>query len=353
MTSGTKREAIASLLNEGKSPTEISRLTSIPRTTVRYWIDRISVEKLNDDLVEFETDDDGNDVPIAPSDRDIADFITSLSPIEITNAPRLVEKDLNEDVAVIIGDTHFGIECQKTIDIFYSVIEELQPNTIILNGDTVDLMSVSRYPKDVRYEVDLLQERTAYHKFIANIYEICGNGITVYETDANHSGNGTEGRWWRYLSERLGPVAALPDVLENLSYGNVFLPKWANIQLVEFVELCSGNLFVMHGDVVRKNGGYSARGMLDKWFASIIMNHTHRAGLTSQRIPALGSRREQTISVYENACACDLKPCYASAPNWQNGLAIVTMNGDSFGVEQVMINDGVATSTTLGKTIRA
>lgn len=349
MISGTKRDAIESLLIEGKNPTEISKITGIPRTTVRYWIERLSVEDLQ------------SNYNIKPSDtvstnpeglREAADFIKSLSPIVIPNLPRHNITKTDSNIAVVIGDTHFGVECQKSIDVFYEVIYELKPSTIILNGDTVDLMAVSRYPKDVRYEVDLLQERVSYHTFLKEIREICGYGTTIYETNANHSGDGVEGRWWRYLSDRLGSLAALPDVIDALAYDKVFLPPWAQVEMVEFVELCEGNLFVMHGDVVRKNGGYSARGMLDKWYTSIIMNHTHRAGLTSQRLPRLGSRKEQTITVYENACACDLKPSYASAPNWQNGFSIVAMDGDSFGVEQVLINNGVATVATLGKTIR-
>jgi len=349
MISGVKRDAIASLLNEGKNPTEISRLTGIPRTTVRSYIEKLSVEDLQIKY-DIKSSDRYDTNPYGL--KEAADFIKSLSPIKLTNPPRLSPKKTDSDIAVVVGDTHFGVECKKTLEVFYSIIDELKPETIVLNGDTVDLMAVSRYPKDVRYEVNLLDERVAYHSFLSTVYDICGKGVKIFETNANHSGDGVEGRWWRYLSERLGALATLPDVIDKLAYDKVFLPDWANVELCEYVELCEGNLYVMHGDVVRKNGGYSARGMLDKWYTSIIMNHTHRAGLTSQRLPGLGSRKEQTITVYENACACDLKPCYASAPNWQNGLAIVAMDGESFGVEQVLINNGVATSTTLGKTIR-
>ena len=349
MISGVKRDAIESLLLKGKNPTEISKITGIPRTTVRYWIERLSVDDLQSKY-NIKSNDTVSSNPVGLNDA--SDFIKSLSPIQLVRPPRLESKTTDSGLAVVIGDTHFGVECQKTLEVFYKIIDEVRPETIILNGDTVDLMAVSRYPKDVRYEVNLLQERVAYHTFLTNIYSICGKGVKIYETNANHSGNGVEGRWWRYLSERLGALASLPSVIESLSYGNVFLPEWADVKLVDFVELCEGNLYVMHGDVVRKNGGASARGMLDKWYTSIIMNHTHRAGLTSQRIPGLGSRKDQTITVYENACACDLTPCYTTAPNWQNGLSIVAMDGDSFGVEQVLINNGVATSTTLGKTIR-
>jgi metallophosphoesterase superfamily enzyme len=351
MSGKTKRDAIASLMERGLNRTEISKQLGIPRTTVRYWAEKIQAEDTYNDIAvdSGNWNDKGDLDPASP--KQIWDYIDQLSPIDVVNAPRIKPITTNGDVAVVIGDTHFGMEDQPTLEIFYEVLDELKPDTVIINGDTVDLMAVSKYPKDVRYTVDLIDERIAYHKFCAQVRDIVGSKANLFETDANHSGNGVEGRWWRYLSEILGPVASLPEALDALSYDKMFIPSDANIDLVEYVELCNGNLFVMHGDVVRKHGGYSARGMLDKWFTSIIMNHTHRFGVTSQRIPAIGSRREQNVTVYENACACDLTPCYASAPNWQNGFSIVSMDGDNFGVEPVIVTDRKAVVCTLGKTI--
>lgn len=349
MTSGTKRDAIASLLREGHNKSEIARQLGLTRATVRYWADKLDLEEVQDSLVLYDT---STGKEIKPSDQEVANFIQSLAPINMPNPVGNTTKLVDSDIALVIGDTHFGVECPKTLETFYKVVDELRPGMIILNGDTVDMCAVSRFSKDVRYEVDLLEERTSYHNFLSTVRNIVGRCTRIIETDANHSGNGVDGRWWRYLSERLGPVAAIPEILEALTYQKIFLPDWAEVEYVDNVELCNGNLFVMHGDVVRKHGGYSARGMLDKWFASIIMNHTHRMGLTSQHIPAIGSRKSKTITVYENGCACDLEPCYATAPNWQNGFSIVAMNGDSYGVEPVFVNNGVATVATLGKTIR-
>lgn len=335
MSTLAKRDAIASLLSQGVNKSEIARRLGISRASVRRWADKL-------DVAEF-----------SKSEPELKDFIESLAPINIALPSRLPTQENDTDVTVVLGDTHFGVECKKTIEVFYQVLDELQPNTVVLNGDTLDMTAVSRYPKDVRYEINLLEERTAYHQFLANVRAILGTTARIIETNANHSGDGVEGRWWKYLSDRLGAVASLPDVLESLSYGKVFIPEWANVELLQDYEMCGGNLFVMHGDVVRKNGGYSARGMLDKWFASIIMNHTHRVGMTAQRIPGIGKRKDQQIICYENGCACDLVPCYATATNWQNSFAIVHEGNESYGIEQVLINNGVATVGILGKTIKA
>jgi hypothetical protein len=180
------------------------------------------------------------------------------------------------------------------------------------------------------------------------------NGAEIVETHANHSGNGTDGRWFRYLSERLGELACLPDIQEKLSYQNVFLGEFQDVvKHCDYVEVCP-DLIVTHGDVVRKGGGYSARGMIDKYFQSLIMGHTHRLGMTAQRLPGIGSKLEKQIYAWEMGCTCDLNPIYASAPNWQNGFGIIAVSDDgTFGVEPVLIQDGVACIATLGATIRA
>jgi hypothetical protein len=124
------------------------------------------------------------------------------------------------------------------------------------------------------------------------------------------------------------------------------------VEHCDYVEICP-DLIVTHGDVVRKNGGYSARGMIDKYYQSLIMGHTHRLGMTAQRLPGIGSKVEKQIYAWEMGCLCDLNPIYASAPNWQNGFGIIAVSDDgSFAVEPVMIQDGVATVATLGCTIK-
>lgn len=109
----------------------------------------------------------------------------------------------------------------------------------------------------------------------------------------------------------------------------------------------------MHGDVVRRHGGYSARGLFEKWYTSIMCNHTHRIGMTPQRIPSIGSQKEKIIRVYENGCACNLKPLYASAANWQNAFSIINYSNKDVAVETVLITDKKAAISTLGKTLKA
>lgn len=342
-----KAQAISLYQTGNHTFTSIGQALGVHRSTVSGWIKSStnitqSVPHYNDNLVRVKN---------ATCIEDVEEFLSSLAPISLTINNNSRPTVFHNDYALVIGDMHFGHECNNTLEIFYETVRQLKPHTIILNGDTLDMTSISRYPKDIRLSGSLLTERIAYQQFLATLRTI-DPFVQIFETNANHSGDGVEGRWWRYLSERLGELKSLPDIAEKLSYSNVFLDPALNVQLVDYVEL-PGGLFVMHGDVVRKHGGYSARGLLEKWFTSIIANHTHRVGMTSQRIPGIGTRPDQTITVYENGCACNLSPIYASAPNWQNSFCVVSTDAvnNTFSVEQVIIHGNKANIATLGKTV--
>lgn len=353
-----KQQVIQSRM-EGHTYGEIRGMYGVPKSTAQDWVNKWS-DNEEDDLPEDEEIPQGfvNDnlqkakpARFQKSEIEVLDFLKELAPIQISPPLRKFSTRTFSNYAVILNDLHFPKHCQKSIDVALETISRLQPMMVILNGDTVDLLSVSRFPKDIRHNYTLLEERIAYHKFLDEVLE-ASDGAEIYETHSNHSGNGTDGRWFRYLSERLGELATLPEVVTALSYENIFLGDYKDlVKHVDYVELCP-DLVVAHGDVVRKHGGYSARGVLEKYYQSMIVGHTHRMGMTAQRIPGIGSRNEKQIYVWEMGCLCDLNPIYASSPNWQNGFGIVSIGEDgTFGVEQVLVQNGRANVVALGESI--
>lgn len=347
--------------NSGYTYNQITDEYGIAKSTARDWVnsynDNFSGTAVDTTIFETTTYVNDNLQRVKParfqkSEEEVLEFLESLAPLNFEAPDRTIKRSFN-DYVVVAGDMHFPMQCDKSIAILLETISQLQPKQIILNGDTVDMLAVSRYPKDLRHNYNLLDERNAYQQFLRDLIEV-SNGASIVETHANHSGNGTDGRWFRYLSERLGELGCLPDILEKLSYQNVFLGDFQkDVEHCDYVEVTDG-LIVTHGDVVRKNGGASARGMLDKYFHSLIMGHTHRLGMSAQRLPGIGRKADQQIIAYEMGCLCDLNPVYASAPNWQNGFGIVSVSDDgSYGVEPVIIQNGVACVSTLGCTISA
>lgn len=379
----TKKEKVLKLHEKGKSKTEISELLGVPRSTIHDWVTgrrRNQVTTIKTTTIDgFDEDgcqlniitDEETDIsaPYLMSRNEfqqerIREFIENIHYIKYPAPTKPKNYSKACDVALIIGDMHFGYECWDTLNIFFQCVEELKPSKIILNGDTVDLLAISRYTKDPRTGHSIQDEIVAYHKFLKILHDITEPYQTeILETNGNHSGNGIEGRWWRYLatSNDIKQLLEIPKVAENLSYQKVFYPdeSWSRIKLVEgtegqksIVEL-PGPMFVFHGEIVRKHGGFSARGNFEKYNASTITNHTHRQGSHLGTIPQIGSRPIKFVKNYENGCACKLNPEYVDGANWQNGFAIAHFNDNSTAVELVTIENKEAIVNTLRKTIKA
>lgn len=352
------KQQVLDYLKEGNGILAASRKFGIPKSTVFDW----KTGKSNSDVYHRRTNSNTNAVPYVTNNKnrdgkskkeDVLEFLEKLAPIHV---PPTTRKNTTASVgyAVVGSDFHFGCHSQKAIDIFLETIDELKPQTVVLNGDTMDFLAISRYPKDIKVNWSLQDERIAYRSFLADLNSVLCKDAIVFETYSNHSGQSVGGRWRRYLSDRLGELASLPDITDKLSYEEIFMGEYQKrIHHVDYVELNS--LIVTHGDTVRKNGGYSARGEIEKWGCSILHGHTHRIGSSCQRIPAIGSREEKQLYGFEGGCLCSLDAVYSSAPNWQQGFTIVSLadDGDQFGIEQVLINNGKAVITTLGKEIKS
>lgn len=278
-----------------------------------------------------------------------------LRPVELPAPARSKVTGKPNAYTLVIGDMHFPKHDERTLAIFLQTVAALKPARVILNGDTVDLLAVSKYPKDARGQFNwaLRDEVTAFHGFLRELHAIGDAwGLDVLETDSNHAGNGTGGRWWRYLSDRCPELLGHDDAEENLSYEKWFYPKWSSIRLVDSVVIAD-DLLVLHGDMVRGKGGYSARAHMEKWQSSTLNSHTHRAGSTVRRIPAVGSRGEGVQRSYEIGCACDLSPVYASVPDWANCFAVVAHDAESYAVEIAHVVNGRASVAALGASLAA
>jgi hypothetical protein len=355
-----KNAVIEARVMKGWTFSKIYDTYGVPKSTAQGWIAKQYSEDTEEEPATpydqykeaYTLDTLQRDRPKKPkkSEEEILDFLSQLAPINIQSeySPRV---ETLTNYAVVGSDFHFGCHDEAAISIFLATIDELKPRTIVLNGDTMDMLAISRYPKDIKKNWNLLDERKAYHEFLDTLISI-SNGANIYETVSNHSGQSIDGRWRRYLSERIGELACLPDIADKLSYQNVFMGEYQNsVKHVDYVDL--NGLIVTHGTTVRKGGGYSARGEIEKWGASILHGHTHRIGSSCQRVPAIGNREDKQIYGFEGGCLCSLNAAYGSALNWQQGFNIVGLGNEQFSVEQVMVNNGSANIATLGMTINA
>lgn len=345
-----KQEVINARLNKGWTYPMIQNTYGVPKSTAQGWVNSFDEESCTPaPVVGYVNETFQRDRPVRfkKNEDEVMEFLSQLAPIHIKNNHKPISTSLSE-YAVVGSDFHFGCHDEAAIGVFLGVVEQLQPKVIVLNGDTMDMLAISRFPKDIKKNWSLLDERKAYHTFLDTLLSVAGDA-TIYETVSNHSGQSIDGRWRRYLSDRLGELACLPEISDSLSYQNIFMGDYKEyVKHVDYVDL--NGLIVTHGTTVRQAGGASCLGEINKWGTSILHGHTHRIGSSAKRIPAIGNRPEHQIFGWEAGCMCQLDAVYATACNWQQGFAIVSLGGESFGYEQVMINNGSANIATLGMT---
>lgn len=291
------------------------------------------------------------------AERDAA-FLDRFRPVDLPPLPRTKAAAKPGAWAVVSSDHHWPIHDPRVESIILQVIDALRPAAYVLNGDGPDMLALSNYPKDARRgkSWELRDEQRAAKSWW---YEVGRRmqqwGGACYETEANHSGNGRESRWRRWLNEHAAPLFGLDGFEADCSYGRYFHHPDVPVSLVD-EHVIAGELRVRHGEIVRKHGGYSARAHGDKWQTSVMHGHTHRIGSSVKRRPGIpGVRADEWIRTYETGCACRLDADYCPGADWAQGFAVVQLDPASpnYGVELVHVVEGVATVNALGATLRA
>lgn len=223
---------------------------------------------------------------------------------------------------IVVSDIHYPYHDAKAIKCVLDFIQDKDIDTIILNGDILDFYDVSSFDKDPDRVNSLQKEIDMSTKFFKKLRTIKPDARIVF-IKGNH-----EYRLERYLKKHpeLYSLDALklPNLLDLKKYNIEYSDKGIKL----------GNLKIIHGDMVRKFSGYTARGELEKHDSSGISSHTHRGGVYYYRTP------ERYLAWFESFCLCDLNPEYINEPNWQQGFLYGYVEKDSFAVTPMPIVDG-------------
>lgn len=202
-------------------------------------------------------------------------------------------------------------------------------NAVILNGDTLDFFTVSRWEKDPRLR-NLGKEIEIGREIVKTIRQAFA-GKQIFFKMGNH-----EERWQSYLSNKAPELIGIPD----FEIEKIFHLDDLNMRVVDNRQhLVLGSLNVVHGHELGKMSSpvNPSRGLFLRGGASAIMGHLHR---TSEHIEK--NMNDDVVACYSTGCLCDLRPDYARYNKWNHGFAIVE-TGDlpaHFGVENVKLING-------------
>jgi len=232
----------------------------------------------------------------------------------------------------VINDVHIPNADSKVLQLCLSFLKrkEIKIDEIILNGDIVDCYPISTFIRKPFSASSIDLEIEELGKFIKELQKITKK---ITYIGGNHEDRSRKFIWKNEEIHKLGQDRGIG--VSKLSFATLYGLEDFGIKYLEYGDgIWLGKLWVTHGDVIRKYGGYTAKAEFEKNGCSTLTGHTHRLARTSVTL------RGGTYASWENGCLCDLQPEYIKGiPNWQHGFAIVNVNDNKglFSVQQIDI----------------
>ncbi len=200
-------------------------------------------------------------------------------------------------------------------------------DTVILNGDTIDFYSISRFIKDPKFR-DLTKELQVARQFLKYLRATFPDALIIFKT-GNH-----EDRWkhhiWNHAAD-FANLLNLDDVLHLNDFGIHFVD---DKQLIKY-----GRLFIAHGhEIFSASGAINvARNIRLKANDNVLFGHFHRT--QDDYAKALSGK---IMGAWAIGCLCGLSPLYMPINQWNHGFAIVDLDDDGmFDVHNHKIIGGV------------
>jgi predicted phosphodiesterase len=252
-----------------------------------------------------------------------------------SNLTRAIEGETSR--VVVASDFHFPDENTPLVQKWLSWLATVRVDRLVLLGDVMDAMSVSRFL--VEDEVSLEDEVARTNAFLDQVTEAAravNPACHIDFLEGNH-----EERITRYLYRNAGklvglqvdgePVVGLPHLLRLRER------RISHYRYQQVIRL-PGNLWLEHGDSVSVNSAATVMNAVRRKGGSIVIGHVHRIGAYYKK------DRDGFHRGYEIGAMCSLEPRYmtAQSANWQNGWAVIDYLGgtDKWWLTQVVVQDG-------------
>ena len=214
-----------------------------------------------------------------------------------------------------LSDFHVPHHDETAIDVALKVGRAIKPKIVILD-EVVDFYALSKFNKDPRQKLCLQENLDISHSILAKIRKSFPTQRIIM-LESNHD---------RRLEKYLNSKAEELRYLRNLSlYSLLDLGTLCISYMKDFVYK---DVLFKHGEVVRNQSGYTARGERDREGMSGISGHTHRLGMHFKTL------RGGSYVWVEGGCLClidDVEYIEGTA-DWQQGVAGVSFedNGKMF-----------------------
>ena len=285
--------------------------------------------------------------------------------IQLQKSKTKVSRPKGWEEAVIVPDIQIGfykkdnestelepIHDEKAISVALQLIEDINPNQVVMVGDNLDFAEFGKYltaapfKQLVQAAIDratmlCAQIRSAAPN--AKISWIAGNHearmARYIQSNAEAAFGITRGKLSSQLREKW-PVLSVPYLCRMDEYGIDYIPGYPE----SYVAL-NENLMVIHGNKVTSNGSTTTKYLNDA-HVSVIYGHIHRTEYAYRT--RLSKNGPRTVMAASPGCLCRIdgavpstksgadefgRPMLMGAENWQQGMAVVQYQPPGVGNE--------------------
>jgi predicted phosphodiesterase len=230
---------------------------------------------------------------------------------------------------LVLSDIHIPYHSIPALTAALDWAKKNKPDTILLNGDTLDCHQLSRFVKDPKSR-NFGQELNSFKDFITVLKTEFPKAQIIFK-EGNH-----EERYNHFLYTKANELTGVSE----FTLYNIINSRAAGIEYVaEKRILKAGELNIIHGHEF-PGGTFSpvniARGLFLRAKVSCMQGHNHQ---TSEHTETdMNGRITTTWSV---GCLSELHPDYMKLNKWNHGFAFIEVDKDgSFQVHNKRIHKG-------------
>jgi predicted phosphodiesterase len=254
----------------------------------------------------------------------------SLTPYKLPEAEEFAYEPYIIDAkkVLVMSDVHLPYHDVPAISASIEFAQNEDIDAILLNGDTLDFYTLSRFIKDPKAR-SFAHELLIFQQFIEALGQAFPDA-KVYIKLGNH-----DERYQHYLWTKAGEL----DGVEEFELKNIIKKRAPHAEVIGDKRIIKlGALNVLHGHEFGQSifsPVNVARGLFLRGKVSAMQGHNHQ---TSEHTES--NMNGEITTTYSVGCLCNLTPGYLPINKWNHGFAIVDVNGQDFHVRNYRIHKG-------------